>query len=140
MARLEELLHLQFTAVPSIPPIGELTFIPMTAATLRGPGIEATLASPGGDRMRRLADGTIMPDVSLILRTEAGAAIGMDYYGVAPGTSNPDPDWPIRTTIRFMASDPDLLWLTRAIFVGAGRSISMSKEKIEAEYRIFRVG
>lgn len=139
MPKLEQVLHWKFTAVRSVPPIDGLNFAPIVSGTLRGSGVEATLASPGGDRMRILADGTMMPDVSVFMCTEGGAAIGMDYYGIIAAPPNPDPDWPIRVAIRFVASDPDLLWLTRAVFIGAGRVISMKEEQVEAEYEIFRV-
>lgn len=111
----------------------ELRVIPVTGGSFEGPALKGTLV-PGttADWLRVEPDGTAHMDVRLVLRTEGGQHLYMQYSGVRTGPpevlarlgrgETVDPaDYYFRIAIRFETSDPDLAWLNRVLAVGVGQ-------------------
>ena len=53
---------------------------------VRGPEIEGTVRSPGGDWLQTLPDGTRRLDVRATIETDDGAFVYISYNGIARGT------------------------------------------------------
>ena len=98
-----------------------------------GPRIHATVMA-GVDHMLRLADGTMHPDVNVVLRTQDDALIYLTYRGKLVGAREvtqrawegreTDPkDYSIRTTVAFETAAPAYAWLNQATAVGYGERI-----------------
>jgi hypothetical protein len=111
----------------------ELRVIPVTGGSFEGPSLKGTLV-PGttADWLRVEPDGTAHMDVRLVLRTDKGQHVYMQYSGVRSGPpevlaklgrgEQVDPGaYYFRIAIRFETSDPELAWLNRALAVGVGQ-------------------
>ncbi|MCB4823221.1 DUF3237 domain-containing protein [Roseicella aerolata] len=111
----------------------ELRVIPVTGGSFEGPSLKGTLV-PGttADWLRVEPDGTAHMDVRLVLRTEKGQHVYMQYSGVRSGPpevlaklgrgEQVDPGaYYFRIAIRFETSDPELAWLNRVLAVGVGQ-------------------
>ncbi|MBV1800224.1 DUF3237 domain-containing protein [Siccirubricoccus sp. G192] len=112
---------------------GELRVIPVTRGSFEGPRLKGEVV-PGttADWLRVEADGTSHMDVRLVLRTDRGQDIYMNYMGVRTGAPEVlarlgrgeavDPgDYYFRIAIRFETGDAELAWLNRVLAVGVGQ-------------------
>lgn len=102
------------------------------AGKFEGPRLKGDLL-PGGMDMKTLrADGSMVPNVRLVLRTDDGALIFMHYTGVRHGSPEvmdriargevvPPTDYYLRNTPSFETSAPNYDWLNRIVAVGVGR-------------------
>jgi len=102
------------------------------AGRFEGPRLRGELL-PGGMDMKTLrADGAMVPNVRLVLRTDDGALIFMHYTGIrhgspevmariARGETVPPTDYYLRNTPYFETSAPKYDWLNRIVAVGVGR-------------------
>lgn len=102
------------------------------AGRFEGPRLRGDLL-PGGMDMKTLrADGSMVPNVRLVLRTDDGALIFMHYTGVRHGSPEvmariargevvPPSEYYLRNTPYFETSAPKYDWLNRIVAVGVGR-------------------
>ena len=102
------------------------------AGKFEGPRLRGALL-PGGMDMKTLrADGSMVPNVRLVLRTDDGALIFMHYTGVrhgspavmariAAGEVVASSEYYLRNTPYFETSVPKYDWLNRIVAVGVGR-------------------
>lgn len=110
--------------------LGERSVFPVTGGSFTGARLRGVVEG-GADWVRWRGDGAMLIDVRLTLRTDAGAAIGMTYEGLAHGP--PDAmarfrarellafeDIYTRTAVRFETRDVDLAWLNSVIAIGQG--------------------
>jgi hypothetical protein len=88
----------------------------------------------GVDHMLRLADGTMHPDVKVVLRTQDDALVYLTYRGKLVGAhvvtqrawegKETDPkEYSIRTTVSFETAAPAYAWLNHATAVGYGERV-----------------
>lgn len=89
-----------------------------------GERLNGRVLEGGSDWQRVLADGTVLLDCRIVLETEQGALIAMEYRGVrsgAPAGAAPVPGQPyLRISPFFQTRSPDLAWLNRIVAIGAG--------------------
>lgn len=116
-------------------------------ATLRGPKIDAHLAMPGTDWMRRGHDGIRRADLRAQLITNDHETILMSYDiaiikvsdafldALQSGKVTAFEDQYMRMSPKFETGENKYSWLEQNIFIGAGR---LAGDK-EIEYEIFRV-
>lgn len=102
------------------------------AGKFEGPRVRGELL-PGGMDMKTLrADGAMVPNVRLVLRTDDGALIFMHYTGVRHGSPEvmrriaagevvAPTEYYLRNTPTFETSAPKYDWLNRIVAVGVGR-------------------
>jgi len=64
-------------------PTGTVVIVDASTGTFEGPNMRGTVAGPSGDWVTVLADGTMTLDVRLLLKTDDGADILMQYKGYA---------------------------------------------------------
>ena len=100
--------------------------------TFEGPRLRGDLLPGGMDMKTQRADGSMVPNVRLVLRTDDGALIFMHYTGVRHGSPEvmariaagevvaPTEDY-LRNTPYFETSAPKYDWLNRIVAVGVGR-------------------
>lgn len=128
-------------------PLGERQYFEMTAGTLIGDRINATIAMPGGDWMSHGPDGFWRPDVRVQLVTDDAAIILLHYTGLVQQTEafvraaseNRETDWGeqyMRMVMNFDTGAENYAWLNQSLFIAAGRLIGAA----EIEYAIYRVG
>ena len=128
-------------------PVGERQYFEMTAGTLVGQRINARIAMPGGDWMRRSPEGFWRPDVRVQLVTDDDAIVLLHYRGLVQQTEaftraaseNRETTWTDQYMRMFMAFDTGAekyAWLNQSLFVAEGRLISAS----ELEYQVYRIG
>ena len=115
------------------------------AGTFAGPRLRGDLL-PGGMDMKTLrADGSMVPNVRLVLRTDDRALIFMHYTGVRHGSAEVmariaagetvDPsEYYLRNTPYFETSAAKYDWLNRIVAVGVGRRMPA-----HAEYDVFQI-
>lgn len=102
------------------------------AGKFEGPRLRGDLL-PGGMDMKTLrADGSMVPNVRLVLRTDDGALIFMHYTGVRHGSPEvmariargevvSPSEYYLRNTPYFETSAAKYDWLNRIVAVGVGR-------------------
>jgi hypothetical protein len=127
-------------------PHGTRQYWEMTAGTLSGEGLKASIAMPGGDWYLASPDGFGRPDVRVQLRTDDEALILMRYTGLveqteafvsAAGNDNAT-DWDeqyMRFAVSFDVGAERYRWLNESLFVARGRLLGTT----ELEYEIYRV-
>jgi hypothetical protein len=127
-------------------PRGERQYFEMTAGTLTGDRINARVAMPGGDWMRRSPDGFWRPDVRVQLVTDDAAVILLHYTGLVEQTErfkaaaekNQSTAWEdqyMRMVFDFDTGSEKYAWLNKSLFIARGRLIGTT----ELEYEIYRV-
>ena len=100
--------------------------------TFAGPRLKGTVLPGGADWIILRPDGSTTLDVRLVLQTDDGAAIGMQYRGMRHGPAavmerlnrgeNVDPsEYYFRTAVAFESAAAKYDWLTRIISVGTGK-------------------
>lgn len=63
-------------------PTGTRVIVDASSGTFEGPKLKGTVHGPGGDWVTVRADGSMLLDVRLLLKTDDGADILMEYKGV----------------------------------------------------------
>jgi hypothetical protein len=127
-------------------PHGRTQYWQVSAAELEGPRIRAALAAPGSDWMRMTPDGFWRPDVRAPFRTDAGELILMHYTGLVEQTDafaaaaeadreTAFGDQYMRLVLTFDTGAAGYEWLTRSVFVAAGRLLGTGR----IEYAVHRV-
>jgi Protein of unknown function (DUF3237) len=127
-------------------PSGPRQYWRVSAATLDGPRITASLAGAGCDWMRVGPDGFWRPDVRLQFRTDDGAIVLMHYTGLIEQTdaftaaagADTSTDWSdqyIRLAVDFDTGADRYRWLTTGLYVAAGRLLGTG----HLEYAVHRV-
>jgi hypothetical protein len=113
--------------------------------TFEGPRLRGEVL-PGGMDMKTLrADGSMVPNVRLVLRTDDGALIFMHYQGVrhgppevmariARGEVVRPTEYYLRNTPYFETAVPKYDWLNRIVAVGIGRRMPD-----HAAYDVFQI-
>jgi hypothetical protein len=110
---------------------GRRRIVPITGGTFEGPGIKGRVLAGGADWQIIRPDGFSELDTRYTLETDKGQIIYVQNAGIrhaAPDVMKRllagevvDPSLVyFRTVPVFETSSPELQWLTRAIFVGAG--------------------
>lgn len=117
------------TVIPS-GPSGTRVIVEAASGTFEGPRLRGTVHGPGGDWVTLRADGSMLLDVRLLLTTDDGAEILMEYKGVGtPGAGS------ITTTPLFQTGAEQYAWLNAVVAVGKGSSDGKS-----VSYDVFAVG
>lgn len=114
-------------------PNGRRRIIDITGGTVEGQ-IKGKVRPGGADWQIVRADGAILLDARVVLRTYDGAEIAMEYTGIRTGPADiiarlgrgepVDPaDYYFRIAPRFSTSDPRYEWLNRIMTVGIGHRL-----------------
>jgi hypothetical protein len=116
--------------VGQVPPGLRRVFI-VDGGTFEGERLRGEVMPGGADWVLWRADGAMMIDVRIVLRTDDGALIGMQYTGIA--TAGPEvmarfnrrevvpyAEYYVRTTPRFETAAPAYAWLNGIVAVGNG--------------------
>ena len=126
-------------------PRGRRRIIPITGGTFEGPNVRGKVLSGGADWQIVRADGLAELDTRYTLQTDGGTLIYIQNAGIrhAPPevtrkllAGEPvDPSLVyFKTVPTFETSAPELLWLTRSIFIGTGE-----RYPSEVVIRVWRV-
>ena len=114
-------------------PSGRRRVAPVRGGTFAGERLKGEVLEGGaGDWLLQRADGVMLLDVRLLLRTDAGELVSMSYRGVRHGppevmarlaAGEPvDPaSYYFRIVPVFETAAPQLQWLNRIVAVGTGR-------------------
>ena len=128
-------------------PLGDRLCWQITAATLRGPRIDASLAMPGIDWIRLGPDGIRRQDMRAQLVTDDGELILFRYdlalirpserflAALSSGEATGFDDQYMRIAPQFDVSAGRYAWLAESLFLGRGR-LSAPKE---ITYELYRV-
>jgi hypothetical protein len=127
-------------------PLGSRQYWQISAATLSGDRITATLAATGVDWMAMSPDGFWRPDVRAQFVTDDGAVVLMHYTGLVQQTAafreaaeaDRASDWAdqyMRLAIQFDTGADKYRWLNTSLYVAAGRLLGTGK----IEYAVHRV-
>jgi len=106
----------------------------MLAGRFEGERLSGDVLTGGADWQIVRADGAVLLDARVVLRTDDGAEIAMDYSGIRSGPADViarlgrgepvDPaDYYFRIAPRFATSDPRYEWLNRILSVGIGHRL-----------------
>jgi Protein of unknown function (DUF3237) len=127
--------------------LGERICWEVTAATLRGRRIDATLAMPGTDWIRLGSDGVRRPDLRAQLVTDDGSLVLFRYElalirssdrflaALASGEATDFDDQYMRIAPHFEVGAGRYSWLDESLFLGRGRLTGPNA----IEYEIYRV-
>jgi hypothetical protein len=129
-------LHLDvaFNAILDIGPTphGRRLIAPITGGRFEGARLNGRVLPGGADWVVNRADGAVIIDVRIALRTDDGAAIYLSYQGsfraateamtrFRQGELLAESDYRLLTVARFECGAPAYAWLNDAIAVGVGR-------------------
>ena len=96
-------------------PQGTRMIVDASSGTFAGPKMKGTVKGPGGDWLTTRADGSALLDVRLLLETDDGALILMQYKGIlTEGGAR------LRTAPLFETGDERYAWLNTAQAVAQG--------------------
>ena len=96
-------------------PQGTRIIMGVPGGTFEGPRLKGTIKGPGGDWVTLRADGSGRLDVRLLLETEDGALILMQYNGIfTDGATR------IRSAPLFETGDERYAWINSVQAVGLG--------------------
>jgi len=106
----------------------------MLAGRFAGERLSGDVLTGGADWQIVRADGAVLLDARVVLRTDDGAEIATDYSGIRSGPADAiarlargepvDPaDYYFRIAPRFSTSDPRYEWLNRILAVGIGHRL-----------------
>ena len=96
-------------------PNGTRVVVDASSGTFEGPKLKGTVKAPGGDWVTVRPDGVLQLDVRVLLETDDGAIILMQYKGIGvDGGSN------IRTAPLFETGDERYAWLNSVQAVAHG--------------------
>jgi hypothetical protein len=93
---------------------GRLRFAPVSGGTLSGDRLSGTVLPGGGDWVTNRADGAMLVDVRLPLRTHDGAMIALRYHGSMLRAD----EYTLRTVASFATGDARYVWLNDAVVIG----------------------
>jgi uncharacterized protein DUF3237 len=114
-------------------PYGTRMFAEVTGGEVRGPKLNGTLLSGGGDWALLGEDGWARLDVRGQIKTDDGGFVYTTYEGVielnqamqeamASGGETAFDDQYFRTSPRFETGDERYRWLTQSLFIARGRA------------------
>jgi hypothetical protein len=126
-------------------PLGRRHIDMLGAGKFEGPRLKGEVLSGGMDVKTLRSDGALNPDVRLVLKTDDGALIFMQYRGVRHGPpevmariARGEPVQPteyyLRNTPYFETAAPKYDWLNRIVAVGVGRRMPE-----HGEYDVFQI-
>jgi hypothetical protein len=126
-------------------PAGTLHIDMLGKGSFEGPRLKGEVLGGGMDMKRLKGDGSMGPNVRLVLRTDDGALIFMHYTGVrhgppevmariARGEPVAPSEYYLRNTPSFETSAPKYEWLNRIVAVGVGRRMPD-----HAAYDVFQI-
>ncbi len=102
----------------------ELVFVPIMGGSVTG-DIEGEVLPGGGDWARFADDDVVYVEARYLFRTTTGAVVDVVNTGIARYRDHTrDAMDYFATRPVFRASDPDLAWLNRSVFVGSAVSTS----------------
>jgi hypothetical protein len=115
-----------------VTPMGHRRIIHITGGTFEGERLSGVVLPGGADFQIIRTDGTADLDARYTLRTHAGDLVQVTSQGVRHGPpevmarvakgEDVDPSlYYMRTVMRFEASGPNVVWLTRILAVAYGR-------------------
>jgi hypothetical protein len=127
-------------------PFGQRIYLQVTEGAATGQRFNATAFGGGGDWILVGPDGYARIDVRLQFRTDDGANVYIQYFGVlemnaaalqamTTGARTSYEDQYFRTTPRVETGDERYAWMNRSVFVARGHVI----EGPGVEYEVFRV-
>jgi hypothetical protein len=120
----------------------------IASGEIRGPKINATLRTEGGDWMLVRRDGVGVADVRITYETDDGALLLSRYYGIfdlGPRgyeralSKQYDPVPPLVVAPRFITSHPKWLWLNRLQCIGVG-GVTMAQLLVRFDLYAIRPG
>jgi hypothetical protein len=125
--------------------IGRRRIVPILGGAFEGSGIKGTVLPGGADYQVIHPDGFTEADARYVLETDRGARVYVVNRGMRHGPPDAiaklnageavDPSLIyFRTVPTFETSAPELLWITRAVFIGVGE-----RYPAEVVIRFFRV-
>lgn len=98
-------------------PAGTRIVVDASTGTFEGPRLRGTVSGPTGDWVTMRADGSMHLDVRLLMKTEDGADILMEYRGIGlAGATH------ITTAPMFQTGHADYAWLNSVVAVARGSS------------------
>ncbi|HVY13791.1 MAG TPA: DUF3237 domain-containing protein [Rhodopila sp.] len=117
----------------------------VAGGTFEGPKLRGKVLPGGADWIMVRNDGVTTLDVRIVLETEDGATIGLQYRGLRHGPDDVmakvnagqfvDPSlYYFRTTVTFETASPKYAWLNKAFGIGTG-----SRPPEGPVYEIFEV-
>ncbi len=117
----------------------------VAGGTFEGPKLKGTVLPGGADWIIARPDGVTTLDVRIVLQTDDGATIGLQYRGLRHGPAEVmakvnagefvDPSqYYFRTTVTFETASPKYAWLNKAFGIGSG-----SRPPEGPVYEIFEV-
>jgi hypothetical protein len=106
--------------------------IPIVGGSFEGPRLAGSILPHGADWQHTRTDGVVVLEARYTLVTNHGQVIGVVNRGfrhgapdlaarLASGVHVPPEEYYFMTTPVFETAAPELQWLTRTIFVGAGK-------------------
>jgi hypothetical protein len=98
-------------------PAGTRVIVEASTGTFDGPAMRGTASAPGGDWVTVRPNGTLLLDVRVLLHTDDGADILMQYQGIAiDGAKH------ITTAPLFQTGDERYAWLNDVQAIARGSS------------------
>jgi len=110
-------------------PSGTRVIVDASSGTFEGERIRGTVTGPGGDWVTVRADGSMDIDVRLLLKTDDGADVLMQYRGIGF-----DAGARITTAPFFQTGAPQYAWLNGVVGIAKGTSDGAS-----VTYDVFEV-
>ena len=117
--------------------------------TFEGPRMKGQVIG-GADHLLVHTDGSAVPDVRLVLRTDDGALIQMEYKGVLraprevmmrfgkPETLKPE-EYYFRVTVYFETAAEKYNWLNSAVCVGYGIPMKLPNGNNGVRYDVYKL-
>lgn len=98
-------------------PAGTRVIVDVNSGTFEGPKLRGTISGPGGDWLTVRADGSMLLDVRVLLKTDDGADIYMEYRGIGlDGATR------IVTAPMFQTGAEQYAWLNHVQAIARGTS------------------
>ena len=98
-------------------PAGTRVIVAASSGTFEGPSMRGTVSGPGGDWVTVRADGSMHLDVRIVLKTDDGADIYMEYKGIGLNGATH-----ITTAPMFQTGAEQYAWLNSVVAVARGTS------------------
>lgn len=98
-------------------PQGTRVIVEASSGSFEGPKLKGTVHGPGGDWVTMRADGSMLLNVRLLLKTDDGADIYMEYQGIGF-----DGGARITTAPLFQTGAEQYAWLNHTVAVAKGAS------------------
>ncbi len=141
-------LTVDFAAIVSIgkTPSGLRRIAPVTGGTFSGDRLNGTVLPGGNDWVINRADGVMVIDVRLLLKTDDGVMIYLTYQGrflaepeamarFAKGAVLDAGEYSLAISAKFECGDPRYDWLNNVVAIGTGEQTALGPV-----YSIFEVG